>query len=329
LFGWEEGLFFCEFRWNGKNSHRERIRASWALLEHLQREIAANPDAKHVILAHSHGGTVAVNALARSGDSLPRGAISQLICMATPFAYVVPANWEHTWAFTASLASLIAPIPVLVITRFTDLSAPITTLLCLAIMMVTLLAVSLPLVLYARDVGLKYIEAMRDLCVPTTMLRGTRDEATLTIGLAQSVNWLIASPQRWYGIDKIKYAIAYSLFTLIAGPLVTMVIHRLHLSPKDHWGLVLASFAFLNGALYLAGYISVAIATGYFEIKSWPATLMEVDVTPPWGPCSIQTFPFSGPGREISSMRHALYARYAVQKAVATVIRSVAESRKD
>jgi hypothetical protein len=329
LFGWEEGLFFCEFRWNGKNSHRERIRASWALLEHLQREIAANPDAKHVILAHSHGGTVAVNALARSGDSLPRGAISQLICMATPFAYVVPTNWEHTWAFTASLASLIAPIPVLVITRFTDLSAPITTLLCLAIMMVTLLAVSLPLVLYARDVGLKYIEAMRDPCVPTTMLRGTRDEATLTIGLAQSVNWLIASPQRWYGIDKIKYAIAYSLFTLIAGPLVTMVIHRLHLSPKDHWGLVLASFAFLNGALYLAGYISVAIATGYFEIKSWPATLMEVDVTPPWGPCSIQTFPFSGPGREISSMRHALYARYAVQKAVATVIRSVAESRKD
>jgi len=34
--------------------------------------------------------------------------------------------------------------------------------------------------------------------VPTTLIRGTRDEAALTIGLAQSFNWLLSIPQRWF-----------------------------------------------------------------------------------------------------------------------------------
>jgi len=45
-------------------------------------------------------------------------------------------------------------------------------------------------------------------------------------------------------------------------------------------------------ALYLAGYIGVAIATGHFDLLKWPFSLIEVDVAPPWGECRLQTYAF-------------------------------------
>ena len=99
------------FEWSGKNSFVERRKATERLRESLKEALAHSPaGAQHVVVAHSHGGTVAFDALARRPavpptekelaaleakiaaleDSMPDAAnrkkIAALLTMGTPFA---------------------------------------------------------------------------------------------------------------------------------------------------------------------------------------------------------------------------------------------------
>ena len=82
---------FRIFLWSGKNSHTDRRQASSALYDHLQEALEERPDTRHVVIAHSHGGTVAARCLASKSHRpynipwTPR--IKSLICIASPFAY--------------------------------------------------------------------------------------------------------------------------------------------------------------------------------------------------------------------------------------------------
>jgi hypothetical protein len=76
-----------EFSWRGRNSWRERHAAAAQLAERLTRiESGPDPSAMHMVIAHSHGGNVALWAI----HSLPREQrerILGLVCMATPFLH--------------------------------------------------------------------------------------------------------------------------------------------------------------------------------------------------------------------------------------------------
>lgn len=50
------------FEWSGENSHRARIKAGRELAAHLERQYARDPMIRHFIIAHSHGGNVALYA---------------------------------------------------------------------------------------------------------------------------------------------------------------------------------------------------------------------------------------------------------------------------
>src|SRR5262249_24153836 len=73
---------FRRFRWSGRNTHAARLNASTRLRDFLQERLAEAPDATHVVVAHSHGGNVALMALR---DSNLRERIAGVACMATPF----------------------------------------------------------------------------------------------------------------------------------------------------------------------------------------------------------------------------------------------------
>lgn len=75
-------IVLTRFLWSGSNSHTARLRAGQELAEHLQEVIAENPTAKHHVVAHSHGGNVAMYALR---DAYLKKRIASLICLATPF----------------------------------------------------------------------------------------------------------------------------------------------------------------------------------------------------------------------------------------------------
>jgi pimeloyl-ACP methyl ester carboxylesterase len=57
-------IAFETLEWSGANTHRARREAAQKLRAQLADSIAANPLARHFLVAHSHGGNVALYAMA-------------------------------------------------------------------------------------------------------------------------------------------------------------------------------------------------------------------------------------------------------------------------
>lgn len=87
------GTLIESFDWSGRNSHAARAVAARDLVERLRDRIAAHPDAVHHIVAHSHGGNVAMHALRRP-DLQSR--VSSVVCLGTPFIHAEPRALEAT-----------------------------------------------------------------------------------------------------------------------------------------------------------------------------------------------------------------------------------------
>src|SRR5215831_11579859 len=54
------GIEWRAFKWSGENSEIERRKAARVFAGVLRRELDAAPEACHVVIAHSHGGNVAL-----------------------------------------------------------------------------------------------------------------------------------------------------------------------------------------------------------------------------------------------------------------------------
>jgi hypothetical protein len=78
-------LSFEVFEWSGSNSILARKEATEALEQHLADAIWRRQDAHHFVIAHSHGGNVALAAVGNE-------PVSGLITLATPFLDVRPCN---------------------------------------------------------------------------------------------------------------------------------------------------------------------------------------------------------------------------------------------
>lgn len=91
------------FRWSGANSIEERRSTAARLAKTLDESVTAAPDAAHFIIAHSHGGNVALNAReAMSGNPLN----VHLVTMATPFLSIyraVPRVIDRLFAICLSI----------------------------------------------------------------------------------------------------------------------------------------------------------------------------------------------------------------------------------
>jgi hypothetical protein len=72
---------FHRFRWSGWPSHLARDRAARCLRSHLSYRIKKYPDARHFVIAHSHGGNIACYA-ARDPALAEHLAI---VTLSTPF----------------------------------------------------------------------------------------------------------------------------------------------------------------------------------------------------------------------------------------------------
>jgi hypothetical protein len=94
------------FLWSGSNSVFARDKAASDLAEHLVLEHAANPNATQLIIAHSHGGNVALRALYHLQT---QGWAKPLIAsLATPYVEVHPAHVKRSATFfRATVAALI------------------------------------------------------------------------------------------------------------------------------------------------------------------------------------------------------------------------------
>jgi pimeloyl-ACP methyl ester carboxylesterase len=72
----------CRFEWSGKNSHGDRLEAGKELCDYIKNIAAQNHGAEIFVIAHSHGGTVALYALK---DREVAEKVKGLVTMGTPF----------------------------------------------------------------------------------------------------------------------------------------------------------------------------------------------------------------------------------------------------
>jgi pimeloyl-ACP methyl ester carboxylesterase len=79
-------VLFQRFVWSGRNSISARRGAVRGLVEHLHSVIGQWPNARHYVVAHSHGGNVAFQAL---GDPVLNERVRGLVCLSTPFLTVM------------------------------------------------------------------------------------------------------------------------------------------------------------------------------------------------------------------------------------------------
>ena len=78
------------FRWSGENSVSARARAAECLRSQLSDAIREQPQASHWIVAHSHGGDVALRAATE--NSVANG-LAGIICLSTPFLAASVRPW--------------------------------------------------------------------------------------------------------------------------------------------------------------------------------------------------------------------------------------------
>jgi hypothetical protein len=107
--------------WSGANSIFVRDKTAHRLAEHLSAEHAEHPQAAQLIIAHSHGGNIALRALhllhQPDGSRLcdADGANPLVVTLATPFIEVQHADFgdEPTWVRVAVVLALWTPLWVL------------------------------------------------------------------------------------------------------------------------------------------------------------------------------------------------------------------------
>jgi pimeloyl-ACP methyl ester carboxylesterase len=87
--------------WKGKNRDSDRRSAAEQVIAALQQQ-----EGRHVLIAHSHGGNVALYAAA---DHRLHGKIAGIICLNTPFISIIRRDYTTRLALLAMLA-VVAPI---------------------------------------------------------------------------------------------------------------------------------------------------------------------------------------------------------------------------
>src|SRR5262249_45361360 len=109
------------FKWSGNNSILARRRAATKLRQILHRARKEEPDTCHLVLAHSHGGNVAVRALGQSKRAHPLA--DGIVTMGTPFFHVskrttnTPERYLIFWVQLAFLLYLPFTISSVAITQ--------------------------------------------------------------------------------------------------------------------------------------------------------------------------------------------------------------------
>ena len=182
------GVTIAPFTWSGGNNPAARERAQQELRDHL-RELRNQHDcAQQFIIAHSHGGNVALYAMR---DDELRAATSGVVCLATPFIVARPRTLgsKDTVAHVAGAAVLLVVLAHLLAQwLLPEFESPWLRQLLLVIVLIGSLAVASVLLPSWR----KYANRLQDsLAFPTMaagrllLIRAPGDEAGAGLGFVQ------------------------------------------------------------------------------------------------------------------------------------------------
>jgi hypothetical protein len=185
----KHGLSFCmcPFLWSGSNSVRERDKAARELAEHVRAKQVDYPGSTQVLIAHSHGGNVALRAVDKL--ELTQDGNVFIATIATPFVEILQAKLSpnaYFWLFFSAMT------PFILLLKFVEKTLGIPGFISSPIL------VALSFLLY-RAVRIKVAELVKLTSLspsvrkhPLLILRAVDDEASLSLAAAAIGNRLSA-----------------------------------------------------------------------------------------------------------------------------------------
>jgi hypothetical protein len=210
--------------WSGSNSIFERDKAAHALATHLIAEQIKKPQATQIVVAHSHGGNIALRALEylkNHGASHPL-----IVTLATPFIEIHPTRFDDKASFIrlALVSSLFVLLMfgILFLNVFLELPGRIFLVLAVFWLAAFIFATwwwdgrretarqdRLSTLKEAARIG-SLGSAQRLL-----VLRAIDDEASLTLALGTMLNYVIPNIVKIGGTMLVLYVLAWGLLHVL------------------------------------------------------------------------------------------------------------------
>jgi pimeloyl-ACP methyl ester carboxylesterase len=239
---------FREFQWSGCNSFSARWKAAQQFDRHLDGALKESCDTKHVVIAHSHGGTIAAQTIANRSPSIQGECrIRALVCLATPFVYLSHvherrARWG-VYRFVSAVESIVFALAAI---AFVPLLREFSGWAVLAFVIlgpvISAIMIALPLLLLWTEPPMEYfgLPAIHP-SVRIVVLRATRDEAALAIGLAQTMH-VIFERAHWgmMGMRSVAhfyfFCVAWIIFLAVGFVIAKQVVGVF--DPWQTWALI-------------------------------------------------------------------------------------------
>lgn len=209
------------FLWSGANSARERDKAARELVEHIRAKQSDHPSSTQVVIAHSHGGNVALRALNQMG--VTRNEIF-IATIATPFVEILRTKLSPTE--TARVDAMVSATTAILIPQYAvharDTFFPTLHANVLSAIsgLVALLIFFLLKRLRARNAGtVDELVGLTSLSPavrkhPLLVLRALDDEASLALAAAAIGNRL----------SRLLERLSYKVWTLLRVLIVTVIV---------------------------------------------------------------------------------------------------------
>ncbi len=323
------------FTWSGRNSMTARTTTANDLQRHLRQSLREHPKDCHIVMAHSHGGTVANQAVSCSDLD---GAIRGLICLATPFTYLVPPSLGRLQTSILALTSvlytiywtaLLAWMPW--ITEFLGITAFSGVVAVKSFIAFCLVASIAKTQFMANTATFQQCGPKK---TPVFLLRGSHDEASLLLTQAQIFDTICAAFARLNDVTQPTIRqpltwVGYAMVYAICSALGTYAAIRWGPALMPHVGgdavAIMGVFVYgpgVAGLVYLFGFAAIAVGAGHLNIQQWLSSVVEVEAAPPNTSCQIYVFSALG----ISGLRHALHEDREVLGYVADLAKSIAHS---
>lgn len=347
-------LDFRCFGWSGDNTFVARRQAAESLRKHLRKAMEKMSDAAHVVVAHSHGGTVAFDAVARTAagyDPLPR-PLHGLLTLGTPFARLREIENLTTASLVRGVAPrwlwvlLVAAGVALGITRWFDGGYGTFTLYLLATVFLALLGLRGMPWLVRRPDGLADLLSQRHtaLSCPLHALRTPGDEAGFAIAAAQLVDW-VGTRVSVDGILGLSTALLRRWGDRLAGwafPLALWIGIGAGWAVRDAWAgdplrpwwayvllalfyagtamtLALATLALAVPVIVAGGLVALRLAVGPEASRYAGNAVVEVETLPVGLEATMEVLPASTAGS--GGLSHSLHERPTIRARVAEVLR--------
>ncbi|WP_250399609.1 hypothetical protein [Streptomyces cellostaticus] len=298
------------FTWSGRNSHQARARAAQELAEHLEKVARENEGARQWIVAHSHGGNVALHALELFRNSGRRTRVS-VVTLATPFIHA------RAWTRTSFFAFHIIWSGVLLFTAATWTAATgndsyvargmelFGIIFAIEVLWCIVGAVNFRHYL-GRGFGKRLVASIQVPEIPSrdlTVIRAPGDEASFSLASGQFVGWLGSLIARPLGNRKVWWHTL--MIVSLPGTLA------ISLGRYVHTGTIISGYLFVSVWLFCLGGVMVLLAGSLgFGLEDGPFVSIfasvSVEDTPP-GRIAVQLLRHSTSSKKLGLSHSRLY----------------------